>query len=1592
MSLFRLSNLRSLNRFSFFSFQRQDRSYHLSSVRRNELMEESKEKKIFKSSVSLTDIYQTISDWHQKKGRIPIHCVKNLREDSHDITELTHFELMNLLRSTGHEMSTISNEERLILLNDLWKRIVDSKIPLTINYINSYLNSRMKLNDTEMELNGILKMIQEMETEPNKVTYQLLLENCGKSANIGDAQKILQLMKTSNFAINEKTFAALLVAHIRSNNLSASKDILNILRDRNIELSDETRLEMVMAHSNVLKNSEKFSLNSNEMDEHSDNLVKLWKEFASNKLVDIAPIQKNIESLKDIEMTQFLPLRYGIDLLRDGNVMVSNESGETVKSIKIVYDDLMEKMKETIGLLNLGLMSRRERSMNETRRMNDNIPERLLNQLGGLRDVYNAAVSFSANGQYEIATKLLGMHLNENLDNQLSFIYPYRHSCTHQFIRLSLFGELEDWKYLNEQEQIERLNLANENFGELIDLMVFNEIVSRNRSTYLDNLLGIVYSTTAFRYQKRSDEYKTTVTKLTTNILQELIQDNSASNFLYFAPLLKRHMGNEESLVNLYQKADKTNAYPSSSELNMLHFTNRHKTVDDMKLNNEECKNWMNKSNVPKRIRNVFPVALIENNFDILNSCQEDVKVEMFQELNKSFDQFSKLSGEFSTFSYRQFYEFITDQLATTFRRLEQFSEEEKKEFLQKFLPFYIEQTKSIQNNLINFSNSLSKESENISRFESGLLKTNLRDCFNLLTIHHRSFVNLVTRLSEENERDTLKNLLDGIFKENPLMIALNSYEENVKGQLMEENLRKLFDQEYIDELKKSTDFYVYQNTKELIMTEMNDDRRKLLKELHRAPVTTPMKELEDGLEEMKLASLPRINLQLRLFRQYMQSSQFVKAMELYDELKSMKVHQSDNIDENYLNIVEKAVPVYLLKLITLPDIVLNSNMVSFPKELTNENDRKELMNKLRNRITDPKSQLLQHWQLRDILNYYTTSFNLTSTMVEEQEEEIGSLMKDLKSFEKRHKEAIANSEQHMFDDRQLYQKNRDQSTIQNCYVSLVKNFINYVYEMEKSSSKPLELSTIVKRVDELVDELFKLNLFQSNNMKFLWNTILRSFIDLNKTKEFQSEEFNETLMKFFKDSMAQNRQMITESLLKHLVKYEDLDHIQEIYDIVREHYGPNNAISDLAFAFLSNHQIEQATRLLNLPTFQPRYDRFLYQCQLLAENEQTEELIVAYDFLAKRNFQFREEHYRYRLLSSRNDEKMLKEIEMEMKENNIHLSQISQQFLMNRSPLLKEMINSDEKNIPQLPNNYQKMIQLLNEKQFYVAMRIWSRMSFQDMSDELLLSPTKDIVSYLLRGLKTIKDENELQRIRQRLNTITTRLVSANRMEIIRHLSEIEQNDTSFNGFKNALIRNDLRKEDIDEFLEKILNGTIEDPELYLRNNLFTIFNRIRKSPNFENYRNKLEQCVAFSVDGTKRDFLLDELLTQYLQNNNLEEAKNLIENGIGLSETKAPMKRLNILQDLKEDEKLEKFERLTFLLEMMEKNLENKNNSKLRIILLQRNLYNNIRMKDVEKVKESLQQLNQCLGAPNLTDRMKGDCRTLLIAKDYDELVMKK
>ncbi|XP_014230719.1 leucine-rich PPR motif-containing protein, mitochondrial [Trichogramma pretiosum] len=163
---------------------------------------------------------------------------------------LTTTQALHLIRCCGNFLEAENLKVRRSIAQNIWEIIKDYKIALDISHYNALLLVNLE-NEQDFSPADFLVELKNQGIEPNRVTFQRLIEYYCNKGDIAGATKILEHMSQEGTPINENIFNSLVKGHTIAGDVPNALKVVNIMTQAGIEPSSRTYSAVLCAHATV---------------------------------------------------------------------------------------------------------------------------------------------------------------------------------------------------------------------------------------------------------------------------------------------------------------------------------------------------------------------------------------------------------------------------------------------------------------------------------------------------------------------------------------------------------------------------------------------------------------------------------------------------------------------------------------------------------------------------------------------------------------------------------------------------------------------------------------------------------------------------------------------------------------------------------------------------------------------------------------------------------------------------------------------------------------------------------------------------------------------------------------------------------------------------------------------------------------------------------------------------------------------------------------------------------------------------------------------------------------------------------------------
>ncbi|XP_059215160.1 leucine-rich PPR motif-containing protein, mitochondrial [Centropristis striata] len=153
-----------------------------------------------------------------------------------------------LLRCCGPLLPELPYEKRTELAHHVWDVLQQLGTKYDVIHYNAllkvYLHNEFKFSPTDF-----LAKMETANVKPNRITYQRLVAAYCKNGDLEGASTILGLMKNEDLPITEAVFNSLVTGHARAGDMESSNNMLTVMSEAGIKPSPDTYIALLNAYA-----------------------------------------------------------------------------------------------------------------------------------------------------------------------------------------------------------------------------------------------------------------------------------------------------------------------------------------------------------------------------------------------------------------------------------------------------------------------------------------------------------------------------------------------------------------------------------------------------------------------------------------------------------------------------------------------------------------------------------------------------------------------------------------------------------------------------------------------------------------------------------------------------------------------------------------------------------------------------------------------------------------------------------------------------------------------------------------------------------------------------------------------------------------------------------------------------------------------------------------------------------------------------------------------------------------------------------------------------------------------------------------------
>ncbi|XP_008215611.1 leucine-rich PPR motif-containing protein, mitochondrial [Nasonia vitripennis] len=192
----------------------------------------------------LNDVDRKIKNF----GNIYKNDVEDLLQAVTEKGSITTTQALLMIRCCGDFLCSESLQTRQALVKNVWDTITGLGLQLDISHYNALLLINLE-NETDFSPLDILVELKEKNIQPNRVTFQRLIEQYCNKGDIAGATKILEHMSAQEIPINEVIFNSLIKGHSEAGDVQSAVKILEIMKQAGIEPSSRSYTAVLCTHA-----------------------------------------------------------------------------------------------------------------------------------------------------------------------------------------------------------------------------------------------------------------------------------------------------------------------------------------------------------------------------------------------------------------------------------------------------------------------------------------------------------------------------------------------------------------------------------------------------------------------------------------------------------------------------------------------------------------------------------------------------------------------------------------------------------------------------------------------------------------------------------------------------------------------------------------------------------------------------------------------------------------------------------------------------------------------------------------------------------------------------------------------------------------------------------------------------------------------------------------------------------------------------------------------------------------------------------------------------------------------------------------------
>ncbi|CAF0979107.1 unnamed protein product [Didymodactylos carnosus] len=229
--------------------------------------------RIHSSKLDLDSLLERLDGEAHRRGRLTPGLVNEaIRKATIELEYINPTQALLLIRCSGSLLLGELPIQRQQVLEQMMNVFKTKNVQFDITHYNSYMRVCLQNShyfDPDKILNDIKIYGAKSNIQPNLTTYKLFMECYAKQGRSNDAQKVLELMKQSNFNIESHTLTCLIESYAQQGNYDKVQQLFQLFDELTLKPISQTYEQFVIVYfkqGQFLDAKKYFILNSSKMD------------------------------------------------------------------------------------------------------------------------------------------------------------------------------------------------------------------------------------------------------------------------------------------------------------------------------------------------------------------------------------------------------------------------------------------------------------------------------------------------------------------------------------------------------------------------------------------------------------------------------------------------------------------------------------------------------------------------------------------------------------------------------------------------------------------------------------------------------------------------------------------------------------------------------------------------------------------------------------------------------------------------------------------------------------------------------------------------------------------------------------------------------------------------------------------------------------------------------------------------------------------------------------------------------------------------------------------------------------------------------